>query len=44
MNCPECQHPMHKAGFAWSGRTKVQRWKCQECGRIHIDTKKGEGK
>jgi len=28
-----CGQPMHKAGKCWSGYNKVQRWKCQRCGR-----------
>jgi rubrerythrin len=33
--CPEpkCATLMHKAGFIWSGREKVQRWRCPKCGR-----------
>jgi len=34
--CPDCGHTMHKSGFVWSGRTKVQRWKCNQCGRTTI--------
>ncbi len=34
--CPDCGKPMHKAGKAWSGRKKVQRWKCPGCGRTTI--------
>jgi len=34
MNCPECKtKKMFKAGFVWSGRHKVQRFKCGSCGR-----------
>jgi len=38
MNCPECKTKMHKSGFVWSGRKKVQRWKCPKCGRATIKT------
>lgn len=36
--CPEClekgtKSKMHKAGFIWSGRKKVQRFRCHICGR-----------
>ena len=41
-NCPECGHPMHKHGLGWSGRRKVQTYKCSHCGRVIYDTKKGE--
>uniref|UniRef100_A0A6M3KBS0 Putative transposase n=1 Tax=viral metagenome TaxID=1070528 RepID=A0A6M3KBS0_9ZZZZ len=30
--CPNCKIVMHKAGFGWSGRKKVQRYRCQGCG------------
>jgi transposase-like protein len=34
-SCPEpkCGTPMHKAGFTWSGRNHVQRWRCSKCGK-----------
>jgi len=35
-NCPECGAKMHKSGMAWSGRKKIQRWKCYNCGRATI--------
>ncbi len=38
--CPECGTKMCKAGFLWSGRTKVQRYLCSHCGRTTI--KKGD--
>lgn len=45
MNCPDCNSKMHRAGFAWSGRQKIQRWKCNQCGRTTIkDKPKKEGK
>ncbi len=31
-----CGRSMHKAGFIWSGRRKVQRYKCNKCGRTTI--------
>lgn len=30
--CPDCGGPMHRAGRPWSGRHKVQRYKCPKCG------------
>jgi transposase-like protein len=27
-----CGNRMAKAGFAWSGKNKVQRWRCNQCG------------
>ena len=32
MNCSNCKTKMHKAGMAWSGTHKVQRYRCQKCG------------
>lgn len=33
--CPECGSTrLIKFGKVWSGRTKVQRWQCKDCGRI----------
>lgn len=40
MTCPECKAPMHKAGMGWSGRKKVQRYRCNACGRTTIQAKK----
>ena len=34
--CPDCGYPMHKSGTAWSGKHKVQRYRCQQCGRTTI--------
>uniref|UniRef100_A0A6M3LUX6 Putative transposase n=1 Tax=viral metagenome TaxID=1070528 RepID=A0A6M3LUX6_9ZZZZ len=34
--CPECKNKMAKAGMIWSGRTKVQRYKCNKCGRTTV--------
>ncbi len=35
MECPECKSKNTiKAGMSWSGRTKVQRHQCQDCGRL----------
>ncbi len=36
--CPEClakglKIKMHKAGLVWSGRKKIQRHRCPNCGR-----------
>jgi len=28
-----CGTKMMKSGFAWSGRKKVQRYKCNKCGK-----------
>ncbi len=33
-----CGRTMHKAGTMWSGRHKIQRYRCQGCGA----TKNGE--
>ena len=33
--CPECNTKMHKMGTTWSGRNKVQRYRCPRCGRTH---------
>jgi transposase-like protein len=38
--CPECKSKMHRSGFSWSGRKKVQRWRCNKCGRTTIVVKK----
>lgn len=42
--CPDCKTEMHKAGLVWSGKHKVQRFKCNKCGRSTIkkDKKQGE--
>lgn len=35
--CSDCGgHVMHKSGFVWSGRKRVQRWRCNNCGRTTI--------
>jgi len=32
--CPECGgEKLHKAGKVWSGRKRVQNYRCQSCGR-----------
>ena len=31
--CPTCKLVMGKAGKIWSGKRKVQRWRCSGCGR-----------
>lgn len=36
--CPECGHPMSKAGSARSGRRLVQNYVCSKCGRKHMDS------
>ncbi|KKN71836.1 hypothetical protein LCGC14_0416900 [marine sediment metagenome] len=33
MNCPDCKTSMHKNGKVWSGKKKVQRFRCPKCGR-----------
>jgi hypothetical protein len=37
--CPDCNSRMSKAGLAWSGTKKVQRWRCQKCGKTTIKVK-----
>lgn len=39
IKCPECGNPMVKAGHAWSGRKKKQRYLCSKCGRTTIKVK-----
>ena len=34
VNCPGCGKKMGKAGFVWSGKKKVQRWRCFGCGKL----------
>ena len=36
LKCEVCKKPTDfiKAGKAWSGRHRVQRYQCQECGHI----------
>lgn len=37
--CPECKSKrIAKDGVVWSGRKKVQRYRCAECGRNFNDT------
>lgn len=36
--CPDCKIEMHKAGTQWSGRNKVQRYKCSKCGYAATET------
>lgn len=38
VNCPECKAKMHRMGKVWSGRNRVQRYKCPNCGRTTIIT------
>ena len=41
MKCPKCGNKkMHKAGFAWSGKNKRQRWRCPNCGATTIKSSK----
>lgn len=38
MKCPECQSErITKAGFNWRKRERVQRYRCQNCGKLFID-------
>lgn len=39
VNCPECRAKMHKIGKVWSGRNRVQRYRCPNCGRTTINSK-----
>lgn len=32
-SCPDCKIEMHKAGKVWSGKKKIQRYRCNRCGR-----------
>ncbi len=34
--CKTCNYPMHKSGKCWSGRKRVQRFKCNKCGKTTI--------
>lgn len=35
--CPECSsNDLVKQGVIWSGRSKVQQWRCKSCGRNTI--------
>lgn len=43
LHCPECNNKVTKAGGAWSGRAKVQQYRCQLCGRATIRPLDGEG-
>lgn len=36
--CPKCGSKMHRAGFAWSGSRRVQRYRCGRCGATTIRT------
>ena len=31
-----CKKPMGKAGMAWSGLNKVQRYRCHSCGKTKL--------
>lgn len=34
--CRVCAVLMGKAGLAWSGKRKTQRWRCRKCGTTTI--------
>ena len=35
LRCPECKSiRLIKSGKGWSGRTRVQRYQCKDCGRM----------
>ncbi len=39
LHCPECNCNVTKAGYAWSGRKRVQQYRCTSrngCGRATI--------
>lgn len=38
--CPDCHIKMGKTGMCWSGRRRVQRYKCSRCGKVIADTSK----
>ena len=38
MNCKKCNNPAGKAGTAWSGTRKVQKYKCSKCGYAWAET------
>ncbi len=42
--CPECGHAVTKAGGAWSGRAKLQQFRCLKCGRVTIRPLNSKGK
>lgn len=37
--CPDCLKPMGKAGYVWSGKNKVQRFRCNGCGKTTTKNK-----
>lgn len=41
--CQACRVPMGKAGLAWSGKRKVQRWRCSKCGARTIKRDNNRG-
>lgn len=44
LTCPECKSPdLVKMGVVWSGRTKVQQYKCNTCGRLTVHPLKVKG-
>jgi len=34
--CGKCLVSMHKAGFIWSGKNRVQRYRCNVCGKTTV--------
>lgn len=32
--CPVCNRPMMMAGKGWSGKNRVQRYRCGGCGKV----------
>ena len=32
--CPRCKVELHKAGFGWSGKNRIQRYRCGKCGCV----------
>ena len=44
LNCPECgSNELVKQGVIWSGRSKVQQWRCKSCGRNTIHPVEAKG-
>lgn len=42
--CPECgSNDIVKQGVIWSGRSKVQQWRCKSCGRNTIHPRETKG-
>ena len=41
--CPECgSNELVKQGVIWSGRSKVQQWRCKSCGHNTIHPVEGK--